>query len=620
MLYKRTLAALLVNMVLFSSVQITYAAEIDTTELVITEENIESAIIDVEDTSVQIDELYEKVSENVGINKEFIQILHSLAGGKAVYADKKPNIYKEETITTLESPMNISGANTEYRKAEFIECDDDKIERPSEYYLPDAVYSVSYDIYSIMTQRYYKNRGGVQEYFDALTDEAKQRIIFDEAVLIYTGEDEEVVDNFFKTYEKILYDKQNNENVIEKNESGQYIIKDKFLDIITDIGITDETRLNNLAIILSYDKDLAINDSIENIKDTYTTPYKLNYTSRENMMIAAMCLVGKVRYTWGGGHSGASNIDGISPVWELWNNLYDTEDGIGNCIKPSGSWCPVHGYNDIDCTFQIGETIYSLDEYIENRVDLLETDEIKSDKYRELLEKVDYTDGISIHTLDGLDCSGYASWLYNQITDKYEINSVAMSFVNQEGVKEIEFGSEMLPGDIVAWNDHMVVIIGKVANKSKAYVTVEQTTNVLKFGVIYYKGVKASDFTLAKEIATEANKLIGGIDTEQEEIHIYCMDNIGKYSEDVVDENGEVIETVEKEYKAIGRFSQQFIDQGIKVGEVNLPIEKMCAKDIIQYTLTKLPISYVKGYSLYEGDFFNKDEVASNLGVSIILK
>ena len=54
------------------------------------------------------------------------------------------------------------------------------------------------------------------------------------------------------------------------------------------------------------------------------------------------------------------------------------------------------------------------------------------------------------------------------------------------------------------------------------------------------------------------------------------------------------------------------------VGEDNKLIKDMTAQEIIQYTLTKLPISYVSGYNLYEGDLFNKSLVSSNLGVTLV--
>lgn len=632
MLLKRTIAACIVSSMLLMNTQVVSAEEVN---IEINEDTINSALISVESLNDQIESLYDSISDNVGIGKEYIRQLHLLSGGQAIYADKKPCIYNDITSEVLQEPINLYNAQTIYQEAHFIECGDDKIERPSAYYLPDALYSVSYDIYALMTQRYYRNRDGMQIYFDSLKDDTKEDIVFYEALMLYTGEKEEVVDNLFKAYEKILYDKQKNENVIEKTDSGKYIIKDKFLDIVMDIGITDETRLDYLATVLSLDENLMINDSVENLKDSYIVPYRLNYTSRENMMLAAMCLTGKVRYIWAGGHSGASYIDGINPVWGKWNDLYPSEPyttimneetgeesvvsnvGFGTCIKTSGSWCPIHGYSSDDCSDS--ELIYSLDQYISMRSETFDTTELMEDKYSELLSKVDYSDGISVHTLDGLDCSGFASWLYNQITDRYEINSTAMYFTEQNGIKEVKFGSELLPGDIFTWTNHIVIVIGKVRDNSKAYVTIEETPNVLKFGVIYYSGAKQSDIDYGKQVAIEANELLGGLDSTYEEPHVYCMNNVGHYTEDILDdETDEVIDTIEGQYRAIGRFKNQFIDEGILIGDDNIPIEKMTAEQIIQHTLTKLPISYVSGYNLYDGALFNKNLVSSNLGITLV--
>lgn len=666
---KRTLASIIVSSIIICNTQVVQASEnnqIDT----ITEDNVNESLISVDDLNTQLDKLYSEVSENVGLDKEYIKQLHILAGGQAIYADKRPNIYMDETSQSLKAPMELYEANTVYQKAEFIDCEDDKIERPSAYYLPDAVYTVAYDIYALMSQRYYYNREGYQIYFDTLKDDIKQRIIFYESVLLYTGESEEKVNNLFMAYEKILYDKQSNENVIEKDNEGRAIIKDKFLDIINDIGITDETRLGYLAIILSFDADLAESNNVENIKDEYIVPYRLNYTSRENMMIAASSLTGKVRYVWGGGHSGASYIDGINPVWAMWNELYPKESngtdeegnevhntGYGTCIKPSGSWCPVHGASSGECNKS--EKIHSLDEYIALRAETFDTTELQDDKYRELLSKVDYTNGISVHTLDGLDCSGFASWLYNQITDRYEINSTAVNFVDQYGLTPLEFDSDLLPGDVFAWTEHIVIIVGKVRDGSKAYVTIEQTPNVLKYGVVYYSGASNEDIKNAEQIAAEANILIGGITSEIEKPHAYCMDTKGYYTEMVTetvteehyysydepideeywqyDEEGNLIEEstyytvsgtyyedvevtneVLKQEHELGRFKDNFIDENMCVGEDNKLIKDMTAQEIIQYTLTKLPISYVSGYNLYEGDLFNKSLVSSNLGVTLV--
>ena len=59
-------------------------------------------------------------------------------------------------------------------------------------------------------------------------------------------------------------------------------------------------------------------------------------------------------------------------------------------------------------------------------------------------------EGVSAHRLDGLDCSGFASWVFNQITNKYNIDSAAMYFTRQDGIESLDIGSELLPGDMFA--------------------------------------------------------------------------------------------------------------------------------------------------------------------------
>ena len=297
MLMSRTLCSVVMaSLLLTSTSTITVKAEKIENTVEKDGQGVEDALINIKSLDAQLDELYSKIGEHLGVDKSIIKQIHALCGSKAVYADKKPSIYND--LTTYKS-MDIYRGNGEHgilQKADFIECGDDNIERPSEYFLPDALYSVSYDIVSLMSQKFNCDRGPMQEYFDNLKEDAKHRIVFYEAVMEYTGCKESAVDEIFKAYEKCLYDKQKDENVVETNKDGQIEIKSKFRKIFNDIGIKNETRLNYLAIILSYDKDLAVNDNAESTKDEYIVPYKLNYTSRENMMLAAACLVGKVRY------------------------------------------------------------------------------------------------------------------------------------------------------------------------------------------------------------------------------------------------------------------------------------------------------------------------------------
>jgi hypothetical protein len=603
-------------------------------------EDIADNIVAIPDIDSQLDTLYAEIGTRLGVDKSYIKQIHILAGGRAIYAEKKPDIRTDLMSKTDKTPLYIDGAHINYIKAEFVKCKDDTISRPSEYYLPDALYSISYDIVSLMSQRYYCNRGGYQIYYDSLQDDVKKNIAFYEAILMYTGAKVESVDKFYLAYEKMLYDKSTNENVIEKVSDNTFKIKDKFIGILNSIGIESDKQLGYLAIALSFDKNLAVNDSVETLQEIYNVPYKPNYTSRENMMVAAASLCGKVRYVWGGGHSGASYIDGINPMWEKFESLYPDaasrqvrldngtvinipNEGYNTCIKPSGSWCPIHGYTNEE--FHGGD-VHSLQEYIDISAEHLDSSELADTKYRDMLDKIDFTDGINIHTLDGLDCSGFASWLYNQITDKYEINSTAQNFTQQAGISQIKYGDTIYPGDIFAWTDHIVIIVGKVNNNNKAFVTIEQTPNVLKYGALYYRGARLSDIELAKRIAAEANELIGGIDSSSEKPHAYCMDSVGIYTvQETVNTdttglesegNETVVEHLEQ-YREIGRFKDKFLDEEVGLTEYGTPIKYMCATDIIQHTISKLPISYISGYNTYNGKIFDKTKAATQLGINV---
>lgn len=720
---KRLLANMMLSITIISSVSsIAYAEEdipSNTSQQEVSivdicnEQSIDEKIIDVPSLDVQLAELYEKVGEKVNIKPSYVKMLHLLAGGKAVYADKRPNIYTDITVENIKGAFEIDGVDTVIRQFDDVMCADYTISRPSKYYLPDAAYSLALDIAHLMNQRVQCDRGGIQIYYDALKEDVKMDIVFTEAVLLYIGETEDNVDNFYKSYEKMMFDKSRNENVIdtigcanaaEAVEKGMELpecikIKDKFKTTLIENGLGSERTLKALAIILSFDGNLAINDNVEVLKDEYVLPYKVNYTSRENMMIAAMSLVGKVRYVWGGGHSGASNIDGINPAWIEFEDIYqdypyneivDSETGeviqipnesFGKCIKPSGSWCPNHGASNTECSLGRND-IHSVDDYLNNMRGYIDMYNLDNDKYRELMKNIDYTGGISVDTLNGLDCSGYASWVYNQVTDRYSINYLADDFTKSQGVEHIEFGSELLPGDVFAWNSHIVVIIGKLRDECKVYVTSEATPNVIRFGVVYYIGASQSDIEAAKQVALEANQLIGGIN-EYEPPKAYCMDTVGKYTEyhdnlgnivteseynelpdtlpepsvedidDIEEESGNATgdgdgssmrgessgaggyialsedipsmdsselrckgDKVSKESHSIGRLRDSFIDEDTIIPDYNKPIKDMCASDIIQYVLCKLPISYVTGYNEYAGMIFDKSLVASSLGVA----
>lgn len=594
MRFKRLCIALLVLGVSFGSADIQVFANDVTHENIITN-------IDVSSISNQLSVLYNSIGNKLGVKPNYIKLLHSLSDNKLEYLEEYPNIYRD---LALKECIKLQDIDIVYQKADFLINRDSELEVASAYYLPDALYSLSYDIVALMSQRYNYNRGGMQIYFDALQDNVKKDIVFYESVLLYTGESEETVNKFYSAYEKIMYDKQENESIIDEN--GDF--KEKYTETLSNIGITN---LKYLAILMKDNVILTKNDNIENVKTEYTMPYKLNYTSRENLMIAATSLTGKVRYIWGGGHAGASNIDGINPVWSLCNQVYLLDDNTAyKCIKPSGSWCMLHGTNYDACINS--ESFYSIEDYVNNRSEILSSKGLTSEKCMSILGNIETQEGyIDGHRLDGLDCSGYVSWVFNQITDNYIIDSTAANFRDVECFKEVSLGSEMLPGDIFAWKTHVVMIIGKVSNESKAYVTIEQTPNVVKFGVIYYGGATEEDIEYAKQVATEANVLFGNIDCSQDKVGCYCIDRV-KYYTEIIDE----VE-ITNELAYIVRFKDEFIDEQTLLNNYNMGIIDMNALDIIRYTLTKLPLSYVSGFDVYEGDLFLKDSVSSNIGINI---
>lgn len=605
------------------------------------EVSVDNAISNIEDLDVQLNDLYNKVGESLNIDYKYVKILHILAGGKAVYADKRPNIYTDETVTSMQSPFCIEGANTQYRVYQKIECPDKNILRPSSNYIPDAAYSVTYDIVQLMNERLNYDRGGEQIYFDSLNSSAKKEIIFTEAVMKYTGASDNSINSYYRVYEKFMYDKTKGENIVAF-EDGSIKIKEQYLNTLKENGIDNELHLKYIGIILGFDEVLANNDNTQSVSDEYVLPYIPNYTSRENMMIAATCLIGKVRYVWGGGHSGMSEIDGINPTWMLFEQLYAdsptsqiisesngsivdiNNPSFDHCIKPSGSWCPNHGASCGSCSFD-GPYVYSLEEYIDHIDEYIDVTDLKTDKYAKLMDDVNFYNGIAVDTINGLDCSGYASWIYNQITDRYTINTVAADFANYPGMKEVKFGDKLLPGDVFSWPAHIVTIVGRLNDKNNVYVTAESTPNVLRFGVVYYNGASQTDIEAAKEVARQANQLIGGL-FDIEEPHVYCMNNCGVYTT-YYDEQGNIIEdenlsdgstisTVTTRECSIGRLKDNFIDENTTIAEYDMPLKDMYAKDIIQYIIGKLPYSYISGYNQYNGDIFNKEVVATNLGIS----
>lgn len=614
MLFKRVVASTVLGMMLLSSTQVAFATDattLDTTTTTViseitTEDEVDKIVAaGVDDLAVQLNDLYREVGKNLNIDYVYVKIIHLIAGGKAVFADKRPNIYVELTADSVEAPFDILGAEQSYGvQAPWVMIPDETVARPSKYYLPDAAYSTTSDVVKLMNQRYYADRGQMQPYFDALSKDVKTNVIFCEAMLEYIGSSREAVESFYSNYEKILYEKDKDENVLESNKDGTFTIKEKFKNIFALNNISDERDLEVLSIILSFDSKLAASSNPDTVKDEYVLPYKLDYTSRENMMLASMSVVGKVRYVWGGGHIETGTINGINPAWQAFYEAYPTEseqEGFSRCIQPTGCWCPIHGAVEAEngCLDK-AEVYYSVEDYVDSRKKVIDTQNMEDEKYKNLLESaIDFEHGVNSHRLDGFDCSGYASWVYNQISSTRNYDCGARYFISAGGLTHIDYGSRMLPGDVFSWGSHIVVLVGPASEKSNAYVILEASPNTVKFGVMYYGSAKQTDINTAINVAREANDLIGGLPLT-EKTHIYNMDTRG-FSED--EETGR--------YAEIGRLSYSYLDEDIVISDYNKKMKDMTAQEIIQYTLDSLNVQYVTGLSTYTGSVFDTSKIDS---------
>lgn len=562
----------------------------------------------------QLNKLYKDISELLDIPYTYVKAVHIIAGGKAVYSDRRPDIYTDITLESVPGPFEIAGVTQIYDKeAPFAKCADEEVQRPNKYYMPDAAYNVMSSIKSLMDTRYTVDRGNMQAYFDALLPDAKKNVVFYEALMQYLGYSDEQVNSLYKAYERVLYKKEKDEYVIELSENGEYSVKDKFIDIFKRYGID---RTDGIAIAMGFDSLLAQCDTPDKIKSEVPLHYKVGYTSRENMMIAAMSVVGKVRYVWGGGHGGTGNISGINPIWECFNELYGDNDKSGSCIKPSNTWCPVHGaIGSTSNTCMISDTTVSnISEYIAKRGSYIENTKAYGKIAGKNLNKifnygnVGYTrkDGsgssVAAHRIEGLDCSGFASWLYNQIDSDRIYDSGASRFVQNGRLNELEMGSKLLPGDVLAWNTHICVIVGRTDETNKVYIEVESTPNVVKLGVAYYPGATQEQINKAKDLAKQANTLLG--DVQDSWVNVFNIKNLEYATQAYTDEEGNVQYSYSK-VLTIGRLNKSFIDEDEIVDGYNKTMNEMTAKEIIQNTIDSLPMGYLSGAEVYSGGDFN---------------
>lgn len=561
------------------------------------------------DLNSQLEALYRRVGEELNIDYLYVKILHLVAGGKATYADALPDIYTDLTLTSLPAAFDIEGANQDYdRSAPWASCGDRTVQRPNGYYLPDAAYNVAADVVAIMNNRLTADRGPMQNYFDVLETDTVRSILFCEAVLQYAG-CRDAADAFFMAYLQMLDAKAAGENVLAMTSDG-IAFKETYLQILADCGINGSKELRILAIVLSFDGILAAGSGSRSVSTEEAIPFEPGYSSRENMMLAAMSIVGKCRYVWGGGHMTTGNIEGINPMWGVFNDAYLTSEVVvaekySKCVVPDGSWCPMHGkQNDWDgCLFR-SKTVYNVEAYLTERQDILDLSGVDLEALTEQLNSaVEFSDGLTSHRLDGLDCSGYASWLYNQVTTDYTFDSGAYYFIGQRGIKSMRNGTKLLPGDVFSWGDHIVVVVGAVREGSKAYVMLEAARTNVKFGVVYYSGATNADINEALRVAEEGNLLVGNMDaTELTRKFSMTIGFGGNYAGDP-----------KTGYHAWGRLRINFVDENTIVPGYNKRMTEMTAQEIIQYTMEMTPYQYISGLKTYSGQYFSVDSILDSM-------
>ena len=555
--------------------------------------------------------LFRDIAKELGIPVKFIQSTYLVAGCNIAYDTATPDIYNTLTSKSLGGAFDIQGASQDYDRIYYnAKLDNKSVERVGNgrYYLPDAVYNVMYDIVEIMNSRRDIDRGDMQDYYDNLLPDVRENILYYEAMMQYAGFSEQSVNRLYNAYEKLVYSKDINEYIVEVKDST-YQIKDKFRGIFKgyEIGRTDL-----IAKMLSFDEILAKYSSIDALQMQVLAPYKIGYTSRQNMMQVALSVVGKVRYVWGGGHGGTSNINGISPIWLSFNELYEIADKDSKSIQNSNTWCPVHG----DCGYacSMGDnSIRTVEDYISLRGNLIkDTPSYKNFKTANLSKifsnrNVANTDNtgngikVSAHRVEGLDCSGYISWVYNQIDKSRVYDSNASNFVNSSNLREISFGDKLYAGDVIAWSSHICLVVGDIDNGGNVYVQVEQTPSKTRFGVAYYDGATQVQIDKAKQVAMEANKIIGNYDG------IISTYNINRLANRVMistDEDGEVYFESRGRLK-LGRLDKAYIDEEEIVGNYGKTMKDMTAGEIIQNALNNMPNEYKLGLNSYGGGIFS---------------
>lgn len=286
-------------------------------------------------------------------------------------------------------------------------------------------------------------------------------------------------------------------------------------------------------------------------------PYKVGSSSREDMLVAAFSLIGKVRYIWGGGHQGTNNIIGINPLWREFNRIYVNNNKEGYCIRPNnkGYWCPIHkATGNSKCAFY--EPRYTtVEKFLKDRTtDYAAWDNpyggISASVLSSILSEVR---NVPYHALEGLDCSGFVGWVFNQTFTNRKYEGEAVKFISNNGLETIRATDMILPGDIISTDDHIQIVVGAIDNNNRAFVIIEATPPEVKCGVAYKKDATNEEIGKAERYAKEINNYFGDI----------------TYSASISKTN------ISKKSIKLGRASVDFTDKGFEDKLIDEIIEVM---------------------------------------------
>lgn len=541
------------------------------------------------------------MASSLGLKNTQVKSLIDIANNNIVYKDNVSSVYKDETLQSLPSILDIEGVIQVYDKqAPFINAESTGIDRPSKYFIPDAVYNVMYTIKELKEERETLDRKDLEN----LTAEVRDNITFYEAVLVYLGYNKDIVNSFSSMYMDIINSKDKGEYVVEYI-NGEYKVIDKFNSILEKYNIPND---RNIAILLSYDNTLVNSNNSLQIQDKLNIPFEVGITTRENLVLASTCLTGKVRYVWGGGHGGTANIIGINPMWFSFNELYNGKNG---CLQPSKAYCPIHNTSRNDSLSD--KTVSSIEEYLILREPYIRGTStynlVMSDYFKETFKNTKFN--VPAHRLDGLDCSGFISWVYNQIDTTRRYDSTAKDFVKSSNFEELAIGDKLLAGDVIAWDTHICMVVGAVSDRNDVYTIIEATPDTVMFGTAYYKTANERDIQLARKIARESNSLWGDLDKTGNIYDIDDLDYVYRETVEPVDTLLSIEEYTEDSLQAeeTAEDSLLVVYGGISIGRLKRgfeehTIEDMYSVDILQHTLDNTPIEYLKGVDSYKGDLF----------------